>query len=178
MKPWQSCSSINMTILPCAHPQRMWAETHLEIPLHTILFHHLIALLSLTAFVMGNRLSWQTLSLFIAQRLVQKPLCKNIWRRGGEDVWWRLFMPLWAGTEGKESLLFLLSSDNMSAWCKGTPWNKWNPTFGTIWYNIQLVWLRTLRACFYIERELLREICWEGLNSWSLLLENTVNHCH
>lgn len=33
------------------------AGTHQEILLHTILFHHLIALLSLTAFVMGNWLS-------------------------------------------------------------------------------------------------------------------------
>lgn len=125
-------------------PIRMWAETHWEILQHTILLHHLIALLSFTAFVMGNWLSWQTLSLFIAQRLAQKKkttFCKNIWRQDVEDFWWKLPTTPKARSKGNDSLLFLFSPNNLSAWCKDArrlPRDKMDPTF----------WLRTRKQSF------------------------------
>lgn len=118
-------------------------HTNGEILQHTILFHHLIALLSLTAFVMGNWLSWQTLGLFIAQRLVQKPICKNIQRQDVGDFWWKLASIQKKSCCGRkeinDSLLFLFCSSYLSGWCGETPQDKMEHTFSLqMWKAVQV----------------------------------------
>lgn len=120
-------------------------------------FHHLIALLSLAAFVMGNWLSWQSIHSSEAWATKKKTLTKYIWSQHVQDHWWKLSSTLMSSNKGNYRVL-LISCKHAELglvyslwWCKQM-------------YYLCMRYLRTLQ----LFNKMKQEIWSDSLNSFSL----------